>query len=273
MEVREKYERCVAALGDCAFRAGFSEAVIGLSGGIDSSVAAVMACDALGAENVHGVLLPGPYSSDHSVSDALTLAEGLGIDARILPITGPFEAFSDLLTDACGGSFSGLASENTQARCRMVALMALSNRYGWMLVNTGNKSEALMGYSTLYGDTAGAFAPLGGLYKTDVYAVGRYRNQVGLQTASRPVIPESVFLKPPSAELAEGQHDEDSLGLPYARLDSFLERVYERGEVPKRAAKAENIPIEQAEQLIERVKRNEFKRACEPSFPADRFYD
>ncbi|AJC11668.1 NAD+ synthetase [Berryella intestinalis] len=273
MDVRDKYERCVAALRDYACRAGFSEAVIGLSGGIDSSVAAAMALDAFGADNVHGVLLPGPYSSDHSVSDALELARNAGIEAQTLPITGPFEAFSDLLAGACGGSLSGLAFENTQARCRMVVLMALSNRYGWMLVNTGNRSEALMGYSTLYGDTAGAFAPLGGLYKTDVYAVGRYRNQVELDSRGCPIIPENVFSKPPSAELAEGQRDEDSLGLPYAQLDAFLERVYERGEAPRSAAEAEGVAIDQAGQLIERVERSAFKRACEPPFPADRFYD
>ena len=137
---------------------GFSQVVIGLSGGIDSSVTAVMAVDAFGAKNVHGVLLPGPYSTGHSIDDALTLAENLGIESHTVSICEPFEAFEQVIRKSYKEKLEGLASENTQARCRMVILMALSNANRWMLVNTGNKSEAAMGYSTLYGDTAGAFA-------------------------------------------------------------------------------------------------------------------
>lgn len=179
MKAGDKYQACVDALAAFAKGAGFSQVVIGLSGGIDSSVTAVMAVDAFGAKNVHGVLLPGPYSTGHSIDDALALAENLGIESHTVSICEPFEAFEQVIRKSYKEKLEGLASENTQARCRMVILMALSNANRWMLVNTGNKSEAAMGYSTLYGDTAGAFAPLGGLYKTDVYEVGRWRNEPG----------------------------------------------------------------------------------------------
>ena len=177
MEPLEMYDACTAALGSFLRDAGFSEVVIGLSGGMDSSLVAVMAADALGAAHVHGVMLPGPYSSESSIDDAEALAANLGIEVRTVSICEPFEAFESVLARACGGALSGLAAENTQARCRMVCLMALSNAHGWLMLNTGNKSEACMGYSTLYGDTAGAFAPLGGVYKTDVFAMARARNR------------------------------------------------------------------------------------------------
>lgn len=154
MKAGDKYQACVDALAAYAKGIGFSQVVIGLSGGIDSSVTAVMAVDAFGAKNVHGVLLPGPYSTGHSIDDALTLAENLGIESHTVSICEPFEAFEQVIRKSYKEKLEGLASENTQARCRMVILMALSNANRWMLVNTGNKSEAAMGYSTLYGDTA-----------------------------------------------------------------------------------------------------------------------
>ncbi|MEG0683159.1 MAG: NAD(+) synthase, partial [Raoultibacter sp.] len=162
MQSEEKYTLCVAALRDFVHAAGFSDVVLGLSGGMDSSLAALMCVDAFGVDHVHGALLPGPYSSESSVADALALAASLGMATHTISIEEPFAAFADALAGACGGELTGLAAENTQARCRMVCLMALSNTHGWLLINTSNKSEAMMGYSTLYGDTAGAFAPLGG---------------------------------------------------------------------------------------------------------------
>ena len=173
MNPQQMYEACTAALGAFVRSAGFTDVVIGLSGGMDSTLVAVMAHDALGADHVHGVMLPGPYSSESSIDDAEALAANLGISNITVPICEPFEAFEAVLARACGGALIGLAAENTQARCRMVCLMALSNAHGWLMLNTGNKSEAAMGYSTLYGDTAGAFAPLGGVYKTDAFAMAR----------------------------------------------------------------------------------------------------
>lgn len=207
MQPSEMYRICTGALRDYVTGAGFTDVVIGLSGGIDSSVVAVMAADALGADHVHGVLLPGPYSSEHSFFDAEELARNLHIETRTISICEPFEAFERVLGAACGGELSGLAAENTQARCRMTCLMALSNAHDWMMLNTGNKSESMTGYSTLYGDTAGAFAPMGGIYKTDVYAVARWRNDCALELGEIAPIPENVLVKPPSAELSADQSD------------------------------------------------------------------
>ncbi len=271
MQADERYELCVKALQEYAQNAGFSSALIGLSGGIDSAVTAVMAVDAFGADSVHGVLLPGPYSSDHSVEDAQELADNLGISTQTISILEPFEAFERVLARPCGGELSGLASENTQARCRMVCLMALSNKYGWMLVNTGNKSEAMMGYSTLYGDTAGAFAPMGGLYKTTVYEVGRWRNEQAHLRNEVPPIPERTFTKPPSAELAPGQQDEYSLGLSYAELDGILIAHMEQG-VSVEELVERGFAREMVDDVLARAERYAYKRALEPPYPQVRCY-
>ena len=273
MQTEDRYRLCVEALKEYAEGAGFSEALVGLSGGIDSSVVAVMCVDAFGADHVHGVLLPGPYSSDHSCDDALELAQNLGVVAETVSICEPFQAFENVLAFACGGELSGIAAENTQARCRMVCLMALSNTYGWMLVNTGNKSEACMGYSTLYGDTAGAFAPLRGLYKTDVYAVGRARNAQAADAGRVPPIPERVFTKPPSAELAPGQEDEKSLGVDYALLDRILIELVERGRAVSEASAVLNADPALVARIAATTDAYAFKRALEPPFPQARFYD
>ena len=188
MDLEQKYILSVQALKDYAQQAGFNEVVLGLSGGIDSALVAVMCVDAFGADRVHAYMLPGPYSTDHSLTDAEELGANLGIKTEVISIVGPYEAFVAALEPAAGGKLSGLASENTQARCRMVCLMALSNTYGWMMVNTGNKSEAAMGFSTLYGDTSGAFAPIGGLYKTDVFALSRWVNE---RAAAESTVPPS----------------------------------------------------------------------------------
>lgn len=265
MDAAHIYRQCVDALKNFVMDLGFSDVVIGLSGGMDSSLVAVMAVDAFGAEHVHGVLLPGPYSSTHSFDDAQELAERLGIDTEVISICEPFEAFEHTLKRACGGELAGIAAENTQARCRMICLMALSNTYGWLMLNTGNKSEAMMGYSTLYGDTAGAFAPLGGLYKTDVYAVARWRNEQFSLMPEAP-IPDNVFEKAPSAELAPGQEDEISLGIDYPTLDAILRLAQEEGKTPDEIV-AVGYPEAEVQRILHTVRAMAFKRALEPPYP------
>lgn len=271
MDAIEMYDTCTAALGSFVRDAGFADVVIGLSGGMDSSLVAVMAVDALGADHVHGVMMPGPYSSASSIDDAEALCANLGLTACTVSICEPFKAFEHVLAQACGGALSGLAAENTQARCRMVCLMALSNAHGWLLLNTGNKSEACMGYSTLYGDMAGAFAPLGGVYKTDVFAMARARNRRGACGGDCGPIPANVFAKPPSAELSPGQEDEKSLGVDYATLDRVLRAAVEEGKGAAEIA-AEGIDVALVERILARTAANAFKRALEPPCPAAPFY-
>ena len=272
VENSERYRLCVNALKGFMDDAGFSDVVIGLSGGMDSSLVAVMCADALGADRVHGVLMPGPYSTDHSVDDALDLARNLGSRPRTVSSAEPYRAFEAALAEAGGGKLSGLAAENTQARCRMVCLMALSNAYGWMLVNTGNKSEAMMGYSTLYGDTAGAFAPIGGLYKTDVFAVARWRNRQAEIAGEVPPIPEHVFVKPPSAELSPDQEDEKSMGIDYPTLDRLLKAHVDRG-LDAAALVSEGFDAADVERVLRTVLETAFKRALEPPCPDATFYE
>lgn len=263
MDIEAIHEALVAQLREFVQGIGFSDCVVGLSGGIDSAVTAVLAVEALGAEHVHGVLLPGPYSSDHSVVDAEELAERAGIEAFTVPITAAYEAFSEVLGPACGGQLGGLAAENTQARCRMVCLMALSNVHGWLLLNTGNRSEAFMGYSTLYGDTAGAIAPIGGLYKTQVYALARWMNERAEAAGAVPPIPQRTIDKPPSAELAPDQQDERALGIDYPALDNILRLAFDE-ERPIRAIVEAGYDADLVEGIIMRANAAEFKRAQEP---------
>ncbi len=273
MIAREKYRACVAALKNYAEDAGFTDVVIGLSGGMDSSLVAAMSVDAFGAEHVHGVLLPGPYSSASSVDDATALAEALGIETQTVSICQSYEAFEKTMARACGGELSGVAAENTQARCRMAVLMGISNTFNWMLVNTGNKSEAYMGYSTLYGDTAGAFAPIGGLYKSDVYAVARACNDAFEASGRKAPIPENVFIKPPSAELSAGQEDEKSLGVDYATLDKALIALFEQGKDIGAAAAASGLSFDEVKRIEKRARAYAYKRAVEPPFPETKFYE
>lgn len=259
------YEECVDALRAFMGGVGFTDAVIGLSGGIDSSLVAAMAVDALGSAAVHGVMLPGPYSSRSSLDDARDLADNLGISCNLMPITTTFEVLGQTFAASCGQSLEGLAAENAQARLRTVFVMALSNQFGWLMLNTGNKSEAAMGYSTLYGDTAGAFAPIGGLYKTEVFAVARWRNEAAFEHGQIAPIPENVLLKPPSAELSDGQTDEASMGIGYEELDSILIAVNEEGRSPSELA-AEGFDTGSVQMVLERFEANAFKRAQEPPF-------
>jgi NAD+ synthase (glutamine-hydrolysing) len=232
--------------------------VIGLSGGIDSSLVAVVAVDALGAEHVHGVSMPSRYSSDGSRSDAQRLADALGIDFRTIPIEPAHTAFVEMLAPSFEGRAEDLTEENLQSRIRGVLLMALSNKFGWMVLTTGNKSELAVGYSTLYGDTAGGFAVIKDVPKTLVYRLCRMRNaRAGIE-----LIPEDVLTKPPSAELRPGQRDDQSLP-PYEVLDPILE-AYVEGDLT--AGELEEAGFDPAivRLVVSLVDRNEYKRRQMP---------
>ena len=220
-EDEEVYDALVLGLADYFRKNGFTDAVIGLSGGIDSALTAAVAADALGAGHVHGVLLPSRYSSPGSVSDAEALCANLGIECRTLPIEAPFSSALDVLAPSFADREADVAEENLQARVRGTLLMALSNKFGWIPLATGNKSELSVGYATLYGDMVGGFAPIKDLYKTRVYQLARWRN------AKAEVIPRSSLEKPPSAELRPDQVDTDSLP-PYDVLDPILRAYVEQ---------------------------------------------
>jgi NAD+ synthase (glutamine-hydrolysing) len=218
----ELYEALVLGTRDYCAKNGFTDVVIGLSGGIDSSIVAVIAADALGAEHVHGVSMPSRYSSDHSKSDAQRLADNLGVEYRTISIEPAFRAYLEMLEDSLAGREPGLTQENIQSRCRGQLLMALSNEFGWMVLTTGNKSEMAVGYFTIYGDSVGGFAVIKDVLKTEVFGLCRYVNE----RAGREIIPEAVITKPPSAELRPDQRDDQSLP-PYEVLDPILELYVE----------------------------------------------
>ncbi len=220
--VAEVYWALALGTRDYLHKNGMTDAVIGLSGGIDSSLTCCIAVDALGHEHVTGVAMPGPYSSQHSLEDAEALACNLGIRFLVIPITDVFEAFLRTLSEAFRGMPHDVTEENLQARIRGTILMALSNKFGWLVLTTGNKSEGSTGYCTLYGDTAGGFGVLKDVYKTLVYDLARYVNE----KAGREIIPRRVFEKPPSAELRPGQVDQEKLP-PYELLDQILQRYVE----------------------------------------------
>lgn len=251
-DAQEIYEALKLALGDYARKNGFEKVVIGLSGGIDSTLTATIAADALGPYNVLGIAMPSEFSSSHSIEDAKRLAANLGIEMLEIPITPPFHSFVDVLRNAFGEVSHGLAEENLQARVRGNILMATSNRYGHLVIATGNKSELACGYATLYGDMAGGFALLKDVLKTEVYALARYRNSIG------PVIPENVMVKPPSAELRPDQKDEDSLP-PYDKLDAILEDYIE-GDAGIEDMVAAGHEREMVERVVAMVDRAEYKR-------------
>ena len=218
----EVYRALVLGTRDYLVKNGFSDVVIGLSGGIDSTLVAAIAVDAIGADHVHGVSMPSRYSSDHSRSDAELLAENLGIEFRTIAIEPAHAALLDMLAPSFEGLEPDLTEENVQSRIRGLTLMALSNKLGWIVLSTGNKSEVAVGYATLYGDTVGGYAVLKDVYKTRVYELCRWRNTQG----DKPVIPEGVITKPPSAELRPDQRDDQSLP-PYEQLDPILEGYIE----------------------------------------------
>ena len=208
--------------GDYVTKNGFHDVVIGLSGGIDSALTAALCVEALGAERVHGVSMPSRYSSDGTRGDAERLAASLGIDFRELQIEPMVETYTTALAETFAGRESDLTEENLQARIRGTLLMALSNKFGWLVIATGNKSELSVGYSTLYGDLAGGFALIKDVYKTDVFRLCVRLNE----RAGRELIPRSIIERPPSAELRADQRDDDSLP-PYPELDPVLEAYVE----------------------------------------------
>jgi NAD+ synthase (glutamine-hydrolysing) len=250
----EVYKALVVATRDYVEKNRFSEVLVALSGGVDSSLVATIAVDALGPARVHGVMLPSRYSSPGSVSDATALADNLRIDTRTAGIEPAHVAFTEMLDPAFSGRPAGLAEENLQARIRGVVVMALSNHFGWLVLTTGNKSEMAVGYATLYGDMAGGFAVIKDVPKTLVYDLCRYRNS--LEATS--VIPAAVLEKPPSAELRPGQRDDESLP-SYDELDPILQGYVELDKTVEELV-AEGHDAATVGKVIELVDRAEYKR-------------
>jgi NAD+ synthase (glutamine-hydrolysing) len=254
----EVYEALVLGTRDYVAKNGFTDAVIGLSGGIDSSLVAAIAVDALGPGHVHGVTMPSRYSSEGSVADAVTLASHLGIDVATVGIEAAHRALASSLAPLTAGEPSGLTDENLQSRIRGVLLMALSNANGWIVLTTGNKSEMATGYSTLYGDSAGGFAVIKDVPKTLVYALCRHRNT----RAGFDLIPEPVLTKAPSAELRPDQRDDESLP-PYAVLDPVVAGYVEGDRSPDDLV-ADGFDPEAVERVVGLVDRAEYKRRQMP---------
>jgi NAD+ synthase (glutamine-hydrolysing) len=257
-EEGEVLEALVLGLRDYFRKNGFSRAILGLSGGIDSSLGAAVAARALGPENVTGVLMPSRYTSEASNTDAAALAKNLGIDTKVIPIGPAFDAYGEMLADVFKGLPEDVTEENLQARIRGNILMALSNKFGWIVLSTGNKSEASVGYSTLYGDAAGGFSVISDVPKTLVYRVARHLNEV----EEREVIPESVLTKEPSAELRPGQRDVDSLP-PYEVLDPILE-AYVEDDKGVAEIVASGYDEEDVRRVVKLVDRAEYKRRQAP---------
>ena len=252
----EMWQALVMGLRDYVGKNGFRSVVLGLSGGIDSALVAAIAIDALGAKRVNGVALPSKYSSGHSVEDAQALADATGIHFRITPIAPMVDAFMDNVV------LKGLAEENLQARVRGTTLMGISNQEGHLVLATGNKSELAVGYSTLYGDAVGGFAPIKDIYKTDVWALSRYRNALALERGEVPPIPERSITKEPSAELRPDQKDSDSLP-DYPLLDQVL-RAYVDEDHGYEALLAEGFDADLVRRVISLVDKAEYKRRQYP---------
>jgi NAD+ synthase (glutamine-hydrolysing) len=247
------YAALVLGTRDYMRKCGFQKAIIGLSGGIDSALTAVIAADAVGNENVIGVGMPGPYSSQGSIDDARTLAKNLGIRFELLSINPAYEAYRQTLKDVFAGNKEDVTEENIQSRARGAILMALSNKFGAIVLSTGNKSELGVGYCTLYGDMVGGLAVISDVPKTLVYHLSAYVN------SRRPVIPRATLEKPPSAELRPNQKDSDSLP-PYEVLDAVLEDYVEDAHSADRIAADRGFDIETVKRVIRMVDRAEYKR-------------
>ena len=247
------YRALVLGTRDYVRKCGFSKVIVGLSGGIDSALVAAIATDALGAENVIGIGNPSQYSSQGSIDDSRKLAANLGIRYEIIPIAGLFHEYTKALEPLFAGTKPDITEENLQARIRGTLWMALSNKFGALVLTTGNKSEMAVGYCTLYGDMVGALAVIGDLVKTRVYAVCHWLNR------DREIIPPAILEKPPSAELRPDQKDTDSLP-PYDILDPILEAYVERYETPESIARANSISVELVQQIVHLVERSEYKR-------------
>lgn len=251
-DVVQIHDALVMGIKDYFTKSGFSKAVLGLSGGIDSAIVCALACRALGPENVMAVLMPSKYSSDHSIKDALDLVENFGCKHEVIPIAEAADVFDSMMAKAFNGLPFNLTEENIQARSRGIVVMAMSNKFGYILLNTSNKSECAVGYGTLYGDMCGAIGVIGDVYKTQIYELAHYINKDG------EVIPENTIVKPPSAELRPGQKDSDSLP-DYDTLDAIL---YQFIELKKSSAAiiAQGFDAELVRRIIKMVNGAEFKR-------------
>jgi NAD+ synthetase len=255
-EDEEIWAALVLGVRDYARKCGFSKVTLGLSGGVDSALVAAIASAALGAENVLGVLMPSPYSSDHSVKDALKLAEKLGIPTQTLPIGQLMQGYDQTLEHLFAGTTFGLAEENIQSRIRGNLLMAIANKFGYLLLSTGNKSEMAVGYCTLYGDMNGGLAVIADVPKTRVYSLCNWLNRNG------EIIPTNILTKPPSAELKPGQVDQDSLP-SYGILDDILQRLIHEHQSTAQIIDAGHDPVV-VNKVMQLVARAEFKRRQAP---------
>ena len=255
-DIAQIHDALILGIQDYFKKSGFSKAVLGLSGGIDSAIVCALACRALGAENVMAVLMPSQYSSDHSIKDALDLVENFGCKHEIIPIGEAADAFDNMMAKAFEGLSFNLTEENIQARSRGIVVMAMSNKFGYILLNTSNKSECAVGYGTLYGDMCGAIGVIGDVYKTQIYELAHFINKDG------EMIPENTIVKPPSAELRPGQKDSDSLP-DYDTLDAIL---YQYIELKKSSKAIILMGYDEAlvGRIIKMVNNAEFKRYQTP---------
>ncbi len=256
--VAEVYEALKLGLSDYVRKNGFERVLVAVSGGIDSALVTLIAADALGPERVSGVVMPSPHSSEETQSDARAIVRAAGANLVEIPIEAAMHAYEQLLATSGDGVGSELAAENIQARIRGNLVMALSNRFGWLVLTTGNKSEMSVGYATLYGDMAGGFAVIKDVPKTLVYELVRYRNGV----SDTPLVPESVLERAPSAELRPGQLDQDSLP-PYQMLDRIL-AAYVEDDRSRDEIVSDGLPAEVVDEVIAMVDRSEYKRRQAP---------
>ncbi|MBU4299075.1 NAD(+) synthase [Patescibacteria group bacterium] len=254
-EIANIHRAVVFGIRDYFKKSGFKEAILGLSGGIDSSVTACLAVRALGKKNVLGVNLPSPYSSKEGIADAKKLAKNLGIKLKILPINSIYQVYLEFLKNYLGKKMS-VAKENIQARIRTNILMALANKTGALVLCTGNKSELVLGYCTLYGDLAGGLAPISDLTKSKVYQLAEYIN------SKKEIIPHQILERPPTPELKPGQLTEKEL-FPYKILDPIIELYLEKGSSEKEIIKR-GFPSKLVKWVIERIKKNEYKTKQAP---------
>lgn len=255
----EIFSALVLGTRDYIIKNKFSKAIIGLSGGIDSSLVACIASEAIGTQNVFGITMPSEFSSQHSVDDSESLAKNLGIRFAKIPIKRIYDSFLKELDFLFAGTKFSTAEENLQARIRGNLLMTISNKFSYIVLACGNKSEMSVGYATLYGDLAGGFAPIKDIYKTDVYRIARFFNT----KKGAKIIPERVFEKPPSAELRPGQKDEDEL-MPYAILDKILKLYIERDLPPSVISALLNVDLDSVIKVVRMVERAEYKRRQAP---------